>query len=360
MRIYRRGQSWYLDFCHEGRRVRQLIRGARTKTEAQAALSAVKTDILRGQYNFRSENRILFEEFAEIYLEKYSIPNKRSWRRDITSVKALLPHFKGISLSKISPFLIEGYKLKRKGEVEVSTINRELAFLKHIFTKAIDWGYVLGNENPVKRVKLFNEQNRKRERILSQEELTALLSNCRTPLKETVLLALNTGMRIGEIMALRWEEVNLADSYILIKNSKNGKSRKVPINGVARCALNSLQDRAGSLEFVFPNYTTGSFTKYPRKAFQNACRRAGITGFRIHDLRHQAATAMVQSGVDLHTVSKILGHSTVKLTERYSHPEFDHTMDAVKKLESSFGQNKTGDGTILAQQELPNAASARN
>lgn len=361
MRIYKRGLSWYLDVELEGRRVRKKVLGARTRTEAQAALAAVKTDILRGQFNFRKEKTILFEDFCGLYLERHSRPNKRSYPRDLTSTRALRQEFDGRTLSKITPFLIEGYKMKRKEKVEVSTVNRELALLKNMFTKAIDWGYAY--ENPVKKVKLFNEENRRRCRTLTPAEIEALLAHCRSPLKETVLLALNTGMRIGEIMALRWEDVFFNEDYIYVRDSKSGRSRKVPINRVSRDALISLQNRAGGSGFVFPNPRTGSFVKYPRKAFMNACARAGISGLRIHDLRHQAASAMVQAGVDLHTVSKILGHSTIKLTERYSHPGFDHTMEAVQRLECLFEKDRRDQknyGTRMAQKDLPKVLSCRN
>ena len=350
-----------MDICLDGRRVRKIIPGARTRTEAQAALAAVKADILRGQFNFKTEKKILFEDFAELYLDRHSRPNKRSWRRDIVSLHALTPRFRGLPLSKITPFSIEGYKLKRKEEVEISTVNRELGLLKNMFTKAIDWGFA--SENPVKRVKFFNEENRKRSRTLTQDEVNSLLENSRTPLKETILIALNTGMRIGEIMALRWEDVHFEEGYLFIRDSKSGRSRKVPINRVATDALLILQKRAKGRDFVFPNHSTGTFTKYPRKAFLSACERAGIEGLWIHDLRHQAASNLVQAGVDLHTVSKILGHSTIKLTERYSHPGFDHTKDAVAALERFFDKkpgSQKKSGTNMAQTKIMEAVTRVN
>ncbi|MGB8951104.1 MAG: tyrosine-type recombinase/integrase [Candidatus Aminicenantales bacterium] len=361
MRVFKRSGSWYLDVNLDGRRVRRLIKGAKTRSEAQAALTAVQADILRGQFNFKSEKKILFDDFAELYFERHSKPNKRSWKRDVTSIKALSGHFKGMPLSKITPFLIESYKLKRKEQVEVSSLNRELACLKNMFTKAIDWGFAL--ENPVKKVKLFNEENRERWRILSSEEISALLSHCRSPLKETVLLALNTGMRIGEIMALRWDDVDFLNEYILIRDSKSGRSRKVPLNEIAKNALLSLREATGAYEFVFYNPRTRTYTKYPRKAFWNACRKAGISSLCFHDLRHHAASAMVQAGVDLHTVSKILGHSTIKLTMRYSHPGFDHTKNAVKALERIFDGKpafEEKNGTNMAQAKTIIPATYRN
>jgi integrase len=350
-----------MDLSSGGKRVRRRIPGARSKTEAQAALSAVQTDILRGAFNFKAEQRVIFGDFAKIYLERHAKPNKRSWKRDEVALKVLKEFFKGMPLQKISPFLIEGYKKKRQEEVEVSSVNRELSILKTLFTKAIDWGYA--TENPASRVKLFNEKNRLRWRELTSKELDSLLSNSSSPLRETIIIAVNTGMRIGELMALRWTDVYESQQYLVVRDSKSGRSRKVPLNSLALEALGSLKTRAQSADYVFPNPSTGSFTKYPRRAFLTACRRAGIEDLRIHDLRHYAATAMVRAGVDLHTVSKILGHSTIKLTERYSHPGFDHTLDAVKLLESRSGRNgrfSEANGTNMAQVEIPKAANDSN
>lgn len=350
MRVYKRGKSWYLDINFEGRRIRKKIKGARTKTEAHAALTSVKADLLRGEFNFKQEKRILFEDFCNLYLERHSKPNKRSWRRDVTSIKSLKAHFNGIPISKITTFQIDGYKQKRKKQVEVSTVNREIALMKHFYTKAVEWGYA--SYNPAGNVKLYSEVDRKRWRILSQDEISLLLSNSTSPLKETILIALNTGMRIGEIQSLKWKDIDIQNEFISIKYSKSGP-RKVPLNGISKRALLKLREQNGNSDYVFYNPKTNSYIKYPRKSFQTACKKSGIYSLRFHDLRHHAATVMVQSGIDLHTVSKILGHSDIKLTMRYSHPGFDHTKSAVKVLEkmvSDEEESKKKSGTKMAQE----------
>jgi integrase len=350
MRVYKRGQSWYLDICQEGRRTRRQIPGARTKTEAHAALSATKADLLRGEFNFKREKKILFGDFASFYVERHSKPNKKSWKRDIVSLNALLPCFKETPLSKISPFSIEGYKLKRKERVTVSTVNRELALLKNMFTRAIDWGFALSN--PVRKVKLYSEENRKRERILTNEEISKFLLNSSSPLREFVLIAINTGMRSGEILALKWEDIDFRNDYVIVRQSKSGRSRKVPLNVVSKQAFEVLKHSNGSTDYVFFNPSTGRSIRSLKTAFKTACRKAGIHDLRIHDFRHYAASRMVQAGIDLHTVSKILGHSSIMLTMRYSHPGFDHTREAIKALErdyTSMDRIREKDGTDMAQ-----------
>jgi hypothetical protein len=112
-------ETWYIDYYADGRRVREAV--SERKTEAQAALEAIKTDIRRGEYRFKKDKRIRFEDFAKEYLE-YAKRNKRSWLRDEIILKHLEPHFKGMILSKITPFHIEEYKKKRLADgVKAST-----------------------------------------------------------------------------------------------------------------------------------------------------------------------------------------------------------------------------------------------
>ena len=171
MRVYKRGKSWYLDVNFEGRRKRKKIPGARTKSDAQAALVATKTDILRGEFKFKSEKRILIEDLAKEYLE-FAKVNKKSWRRDQASLKKLIPFFKGKLITKICAREIEAYKKKRISEVSPASVNRELACLKFMYSLARKWKLV--EENPVKEVNFFQEQQIEM-RILDKEEIHHLV-----------------------------------------------------------------------------------------------------------------------------------------------------------------------------------------
>ena len=224
MRKYQRGQIWYVDYYYDGRRIRKKVGNEK---DAENALAAVKADILRGEYRYKKESKIRFEEFAERYLEYGKVNKKRSWQRDRWSIENLNTHFKGKLFSKITPLQIEDYKRKRLENVLPATFNRELACLRHMFNLAKKWKIVY--ENPVNQVKFLQE--RKIEmRILNKEEADRLIEAAPDYLKPIIIIALNTGMRKGEVLNLRWNDIDLDKHYIFIKEAKSGVARKVPMN----------------------------------------------------------------------------------------------------------------------------------
>ena len=152
MGVYKIGEKWYVDFYHDGRRLRKVVG---SKKDAQNALITLKADQLRGEFGFIRERKIRFEEFGMDYLN-YAKINKKSWRRDETSLENLMHHFKGMHLLKITPKHIEDYKGERIKQVKPATVNRELALFKFMFSLAKKWKLV--DENPVKEVKFFHEQ----------------------------------------------------------------------------------------------------------------------------------------------------------------------------------------------------------
>lgn len=167
---------------------------------------------------------------------EYAKGNKRSWLRDEQMLKQLTTFF-GIDrqFREIIAADIEGFKLFRKKQVSGATVNRELALLKRIFNLAIDWDLYLGS-NPVRKVKFFQELNLG-FRILSQEEETKLLANATPYIQDLIIFDLNTGLRIGEILSLRWENVDLEKGLLSIFAHKTHKTRTVPINSEARRVL---------------------------------------------------------------------------------------------------------------------------
>jgi integrase len=219
--------------------------------------------------------------------------------------------------------------------VKPASVNRELACLKFMFSLAKKWKLV--DENPVKEVKLFQEQKIEMH-ILDKDETDRLIHCSAHHLKPILIVALNTGMRKGEILNLRWNDIDFDRYFIFIRETKSGRSRKVPMNYLVLEALNSLKRES---EYVFYNPETKKRIKDVKTAFKAACRRAGIKDLRFHDLRHTAATYMVTGGVDLVTVAEILGHTDIKMTMRYAHPTPENKRKAVNVLNAIFNhQNK--------------------
>ena len=204
-----------------------------------------------------------------------------------------------------------------------------MAALKHMLNKAVEWGML--EVSPFRKgSRLTFRENNQRHRYLTEEEIEQLLNSCSPHLKPIVEIALHTGMRKGELLNLQWEQVR--DGFIYLKDTKNGKSRQIPLDDRAVKVLKELQIKnkwKSSFVFVGPD---GQRLQDVKKGFTGACRRGGIEDFRFHDLRHTFASHLVMKGANLKAVQRLLGHSDSKMTDRYSHLSPDHLRESVNLL----------------------------
>jgi integrase len=197
-----------------------------------------------------------------------------------------------------------------------------------MFNLAIDWGYL--DRNPAKGVRLFSEKDNMIEQILSPEEEIKLLENCAPHLRPIVLTALLTGMRRGEILNLRWPQVDFKRRVIRVEKTKSKKIRYIPMNEELFNTLSQINLTVDGNEHVF--LYRGNPIKDVKRAFKDAVDDAKIKGLRFHDLRHTFATRLIERGVDLITVKELLGHHSVVVTQRYTHSNSDQKMNAVQRL----------------------------
>jgi integrase len=333
MSLYQRGRSWYYDFLYRGERYTGCI-GPVSRTVAKEILAKKKAEAVEGRYELPSKRPSpLFEGVAEEYLRYYQANRRpRSAERHEMAYRAMKPFFGGKRLADITPLLIERYKRMRKeqGRSEV-TINRELAFLKNLFTQAIAWGKAA--ENPVKQVRLFREDNA-RTRFLTEEEEAHLLASCNDQLKPLVITALQTGFRKSELLSLQWTNVDFRNRLIKVEAAytKTHEARSVPMNQTLTATLKSLKMSAA-------DDPTASVFGYRQmtKTFVRAVRRAGIASFTFHDLRHTFASRLVMAGVDLATVKELMGHKHITMTLRYAHLAPGHKRSAIAALDR-FGE----------------------
>lgn len=338
MAVFKKNGKWYIDYYFEGQRIRETI--GTNKKVAEQALAVRKAEIAQEKFDIQNVRSTPFlENFAKDYLE-YSRENKESWWRDEISLKHLIEYFKGKRLNQINPFLIEHYKRHRREKVSPATVNRELACLKHLFSMAIKWGKV--GTNPVKQVKLFREE-KKPPRVLSEEDTQALIEAANGHLKPILVVAVNTGMRRGEILNLKWENVDLANRAITVEKAKNWKFRQIPMNDTVFEAVKGLPKNG---DYVFPGRDGKPFGSI-KTAFKAAIKRAGIVPCRFYDLRHTFASRLVMAGVDLVTVKELLGHSQIATTMIYSHPTPQHKKRAVRVLDGHYMDTKGVEGLKL-------------
>ena len=324
--VRKRKDNWYIDYRAYGKRYRECI--GTNKKLAQEVLHKRLVEIAEGKFlDKKNKINIKFEDFANDYIEIYSKHNKKDWKKDLTRLKSLKAFFGGKYLYMITSLLVEEYKAKRVKEVSPATVNRELACIKHMFTMAIQWGKA--DKNPVKKVKLFRENNQ-RLRYLEREEAERLVHNCKGYTKRIVIIALNTGMRKGEILGLKWPDIDFRRGIIYLLDTKNGERREVPMNDIVKRAFVN-QPKYKDSPYIFCNRDGKPFRDI-RKSFIAGLKKSDIIKFRFHDLRHTFASHLIMSGVDLNTVRELLGHKSIRMTIRYSHLSPAHKQRAVDVL----------------------------
>lgn len=328
-RIFEKRNKWWIDYRSEGRRIRIAI--GTSKKLAQSVLSKKLTEIAENRHlDVQRTQKVKFEDFVNDYIELHA-KHKKSFRSSyLNSIKQLLGAFSGRFLDEIDAYSIATYKNKRQQAVSDASVNRELACLKSIFNKAIEWQKI--KESPASRIKLFKERNA-RTRYLTENELSRLLTHSPERLKAVIVIAINTGMRKSEIQNLRWREIDFTTGVITLEHTKNGERRHIPINETVKKALLD-QNEHGKSEYVFIKSDGEPYNV--RKSFETALKKADIKDFVFHDLRHTFASYLVMRGVDLNTVRELLGHKSLEMTLRYSHLSQSHKMDAVQKLNSVF------------------------
>jgi len=325
MGLFRKNENWYIDYYVNGRRQREKI--GTNKRQAETVLQKRKVQLAEDRFlNVRIDSRIQINDIAKDFLV-YSKNNKRSYVRDMELVHNLLKVFDDKRLNEITPAYIEKYKEIRLStdNRKPATVNREVACLKAIFNYAIK--NKKATENPVRAVKMLKENNT-RTRYLSEEEIKRLLAACPKGLRPIVRTALLTGMRLGEILNQKWEDIDYDRGIILIKNTKSGHPREIPIVAALKKVLSYAFDNSDGIH-TFCNEQRQPYSSI-HSLFDNAVKRAGIVDFRFHDLRHTAASYMVMRGLDLVTIMEILGHSTIKMTMRYAHLSPVHKRESME------------------------------
>jgi len=347
--IYRRPDSpnWWASYIDaNGKRVRRST-GTTDRKEAEALLAKWRLEAHKERQWGEQPNRT-FSELMVGYL-RHSEMDKRPWgyRRDLDATRHLRAHFGGMELHELSPALVRAYFDRRRAEVSSSTVNRELCVLSAAINYARrEWEWDI--PNPVSGRKLREPEGR--VRWIMREEANRLLEAAdREPqaghLPDFIRLALNTGCRKGELLRLEWVRVDLQAGLIRLEadHTKTQRRRGVPMNADAQEAmLSRARYRARycpASPWVFC-HEDGSRIGDVKRSFAKARERANIRDFRIHDLRHTCAAWLVSAGADLTQVRDLLGHSTVKMTERYAHLAPENVRAAVTLLEG--GESRSG------------------
>lgn len=337
-RIFQRKPDgvYWIDYVVEGKRIREST-GTANKRLAEKCLQSRLGEVVQGKYKLEDRKPSpFFKDFCVQYLQ-WARENKRSAERDRYSFLHLKPFFGHRRLQEIHPFHVESYKMKRKAEVKPATVNRETALLKRMLNLAVQWNLL--QENLIAKVKMFRESPYI-ERSLTQEEAEKLVLACKGIFKAIVTTALHTGMRRGEILGLKWKDVDMCKEVITLTRTKNNEVRFTPLDRTMRDMLSSLPVISDYV-FAQPN---GKPYSWIGRVWLNAKSKAGVQ-CRFHDLRHTFASHLVQNNINLMTVKELLGHKSLRMVERYAHLSDAHKRKAIETLDRSLGVE---DGTFKA------------
>jgi site-specific recombinase XerD len=335
MNLYKRANGfWYVDYERDGRRVQQTTK---TKSKAQALLFL--TNLKEKQNPAVS---ITLSNFLEEYIN-FSKVNKarRATEMDQRGLNALLRVLGNKKISSFSVGDIEKFKSSRLNDVSKTSVNIELRTCKAAFNIAMKWNYI--DTNPFSQVKLFKVPQKGRE-YFRTEEITALLQNIpQRWFYDVIAFALNTGCRKGEIVNLKWEDVDLKRKEIFIRHNdsftvKGGNERVIPMNDLV---FEILSNKSRLSDFVLTNASGGKLcSHYIWKRFKRIVVNSGLDPkFHFHHLRHTFATTLIQQGVPIYEVQKLLGHSKVSTTEIYAHMSVETLRSSVAVLDSLMKVN---------------------
>ncbi|MHB8157109.1 MAG: tyrosine-type recombinase/integrase, partial [Desulfocucumaceae bacterium] len=216
MGVFKRNGVYYIDYRIHGRRFRKRI--GSNKQLAKDTLASIEGDKVRGYYRIMKTQRVRFSDFAKTYMDRIKSLKKISWLRDQVALKSMLPHFGPCYLDAINARLIEDYQGKRVKQVRPATVNREMIILRHMLGLAIKWEML--QTNPFKNVRFLRVDN-VQDRILTDEEVGKLLRACNGHVYPVVFTALHTGMRLSEILTLKWSQVDLQQEGITVVTTKN-------------------------------------------------------------------------------------------------------------------------------------------
>ena len=313
--------------------VGQIGKSFLTRKEAERWARQTEIQIESGAFQLQREEAAIptMREAIERYAAEIT-PKKRGSISEKIRLNAMQRmEWTRISIAKVSSRQIAEYRDQRLKLVCGSTVRREMLLIRHIFEIArTEWKLPIDG-NPVTDVSR-PPSSPSRERRLNDDEfqkLFAALQCCRNAdVIPAVRLAIATGMRRGELLSLNWGDINWQSFTALLKMTKNGSKRVVPLSADAIAILREIQKRSADLGRVFAISAIGL-----RLAWERAVRRAGIKDYRFHDMRHEAISRFFELGLSVPEVALISGHKTAAMLFRYTHLRAE---DVGKKLRNSI------------------------
>lgn len=343
------GIAYWIRYQVHGRRVKESLGPGSTRREAEALLHRRISEARHGRPHLPHGAGDTVAQLLDRYLAHCAVRGLRSVRSMRSKCAVILRHrIASRTAANLTQADFEGYvrdRLARHGSTPPpapATVNRELGIMR----AALRWAARRGEVQAIPHVQLLREPPG-RVRYLSEAEEVALLRAAAPRLRALLVLALQTGCRAGELLGLRWGDVDLQGGVVHVERSapggragtKGGGRRDVPLSEGARAALVTLRGMAGEVKgreldamLVVCTADGGPYQNVQRD-FGIVRRRAGLDNVRFHDCRHTVASRMAMGGIPLAVIRDLLGHSTIRVTERYAHLTPGAVRDAVAGLQ---------------------------
>lgn len=307
--IGKRGDKWHVRICRKDHPT--VCKSFTMLKDAQTWAKHVELQLERGEALGRET--VALSTLLERYLTSVS-PLKKGHKQEVSRIKAWLRHplakrdaasIKPAEIALYRDQQIKAGKANASIRIELSLLSTAFKYAKH------EWGYSQ-LVNPLLDIKR-PPPSRGRERRLEIGELDALLAATDgTSLSSLIMLAVETAMRAGEILSLRWDNINFVKKTALLPDTKNGERRIVPLSSKALQILSGIERTADTVFQVTASYTVSN-------AFKRATQRAGIDGLRFHDLRHEAVSRLFERQFNTMEVATISGHKSLQMLQRYTH-----------------------------------------
>jgi integrase len=351
MALYKRGNTWHVYEWFKGRRYHKST-GTTNRRKAEVIERQFHDELNDAHHQLpQLKQERTLGELAALF-----IGSGMATPYSLDRLNHVLPFFAHMPLLHINVSTIRKYRQERHAEktLTVATVNRDLSVLRRVLYWGVEEGYL--SSNPVGRFRMERERRTKRP-VMSVREEQLLLAASPEHLQRIITCALHTGMRRGEILSQRWEDIDFDNRILHVTHSKTpeGEAREIPLTNRLYAMLLAHRKNSGVI------FTYGDDAiKIIKTTWKSSLRRSGIRHFRFHDLRHTANTRMMLAGVLQEVRREILGHSSQRsrdVNDRYTQIELPEKREAIRKLEVWFESQalllQAGDDSASTTKEKP-------
>ncbi len=324
---------WCIEFFDDQKQWQSLtFKDIRNKSDAEKRLTLFISDRERGVLKLPKKKVVpTLAAYCDTYLELFRTAKENTLAARKRAVNALVTHLGEYPLNRITPFVVEKYRMERRENdgIKDSSSNVDISILSHIFTTAIKAGIV--EKNPCKEVRRLKVTQVK-DRVLNQSEIALLMDKLQGKDRLVVLVGLFTGLRLGGVLSLSWQDIDFTNGLIT-SSHKTGRLVSIPMSAYLKSELEGYRRHStGGMVFEDRPLTRAVIKEYSNY-FGRLFKRLGVQGVTFHTLRHTFSSILQgELGIGAVTVQGMTGHSSLSMLQKYSHTGLDNKRNAIQAL----------------------------